>query len=264
VIAQTDGVDEICDDLTAEHASLAALLELAGEDGFTIPTPAEGWSIGDQIAHLWFFDVRARWSMVEPERFAADLQQMMSNAGIDEAIVVGRTMAPAQLRSVSVDEAARFVESARSVAPSSRVPWYGPAMSARSSASARLMETWAHGQDVADALGVERVATSRVQHIARLAVRARPYAYAVHRRELPASGVSVILDAPDGGRWEWIDESSDDVIRGSAVDFCLVSVQRRHADDTDLVADGPLAREWLSIAQAFAGPAGRGRAARGR
>ena len=255
---------EICDDLTDEHRDLAALLDLAGDDGLDTPTPAEGWTIRDQVAHLWFFDIRARWSMTEPDRFATDLRRMMEAGGIDEAIVSGRAMAPAVLREAWSEESAGFVASARSADPSARVPWYGPAMSARSSASARLMETWAHGQDVADALGVERVATTRLRHVARLAVRARPFAYRVHRRELPATDVSVVLDAPDGSRWEWLAEGTDEVIRGSALDFCLVGVQRRHPDDTDLVAEGAAAREWLSIAQAFAGPPGAGRAPRGR
>ena len=255
---------EICDDLTDEHRDLAALLDLAGDDGLDTPTPAEGWTIRDQVAHLWFFDIRARWSMTEPDRFATDLRRMMEAGGIDEAIVSGRAMAPAVLREAWSEESAGFVASARRADPSARVPWYGPAMSARSSASARLMETWAHGQDVADALGVERVATTRLRHVARLAVRARPFAYRVHRRELPATDVSVVLDAPDGSRWEWLAEGTDEVIRGSALDFCLVGVQRRHPDDTDLVAEGAAAREWLSIAQAFAGPPGAGRAPRGR
>ena len=255
---------EICDDLSAEHRSLQALLDQSGDDAFAAPTPAQGWTVHDQIAHLWYFDIRALWSLVEPVRFAADLERLMASGGIDEAVVVGRATPVDVLREQWSSGAANLVGSARDVDPSTRVPWYGPSMSARSSMSARLMEAWAHGQDVADALGVERTPTMRLRHIARLAVRARPYAYRVHRRELPTTGVSVVLDAPDGSTWEWIEERSDSVVRGPALDFCLLSVQRRHLDDTALVAEGAAAHEWLSIAQAFAGPPGSGRSPRGR
>lgn len=257
-------MDEICADLTEEHRSLRELLDALDDAAFSTPTPADGWTVHDQVAHLWFFDVRAMWSMAEPERFADDLQEMMASGGIDRAIVDGRSTTVSALRESWSAGAEELLGVARGTDPSARVPWYGPSMSARSSVSARLMETWAHGHDIADAVGVERVATTRLRHVARLAVRARPYAYRVHGRDLPSSGVSVVLDAPDGSTWEWLDESSDSVVRGPALDFCLLSVQRRHLDDTALVAEGAAAREWLTIAQAFAGPPGKGRSPRGR
>lgn len=45
-------------------------------------------------------------------------------------------------------------------------------MSAVSSVTARLMETWAHGQDIADVLGVDRQPTARLRHIAHLRAQA--------------------------------------------------------------------------------------------
>jgi uncharacterized protein (TIGR03084 family) len=131
-------------------------------------------------------------------------------------------------------------------------------MSAMSFATARLMETWAHGQDIVDAVGARRPATERLRHIAHIGVRARPFSYATNGREVPSGEVRVELGAPDGGRWEW-NESASDVVRGDALDFCLVVTQRRHLDDTALVVDGPLAEDWMAIAQAFAGPPGAGR-----
>jgi uncharacterized protein (TIGR03084 family) len=122
------------------------------------------------------------------------------------------------------------------------------------------METWAHGQDVVDALGVTRAATDRLRHVAHIGVRARPFSYAVRGLPPPEGDVYVALDPPGGGeRWTWGDESSTDRVTGPAVDFCLVVTQRRHPADTTLVADGPLATEWMAIAQAFAGGPGQGR-----
>lgn len=124
--------------------------------------------------------------------------------------------------------------------------------------TARLMETWAHGQDVADAVGVERPPTARLRHIADLGVRARPFSYAAHGRPVPTVPVRVELAAPGGGWWVW-GVASADVVRGPALDFCLAVTQRRHLLDLALEISGPAAGEWMSIAQCFAGPAGGGR-----
>jgi uncharacterized protein (TIGR03084 family) len=132
-------------------------------------------------------------------------------------------------------------------------------MSLASFVSARLMEAWAHGQDVADGLGAVRVPSDRLRHVAHIGVRSRPFSYTVRGRQPPPDPVSVELVAPSGESWTWEAEASADVVRGSALGFCLVVTQRRHIEDTDVVADGARAREWMEIAQAFAGPPGPGR-----
>jgi uncharacterized protein (TIGR03084 family) len=142
--------------------------------------------------------------------------------------------------------------------PKQRVPWFGPAMSAASFVTARLMETWAHGQDVVDALAVERRPTERLRHVAHIAVRARRNSYAARGLEEPPEQVRVELTSPSGERWTW-NEGARERVAGPALDFCLVVTQRRHVADTDLLLDGPRAEEWMSIAQAFAGPPGAGR-----
>jgi len=163
------------------------------------------------------------------------------------------------------DGAHRAMVDAFAVAdPSDRVPWYGPPMGTLSFISARLMETWAHGQDVYDALGVDRVPTGRLRHIAHLGVRARPFSYLVRGLEVPAGRIDVTIAAPDGDEWGWeIGEASETAptatVAGSALDFCLVVTQRRNVADTGLVVDGALAEDWISVAQAFAGPPGPGR-----
>jgi uncharacterized protein (TIGR03084 family) len=142
--------------------------------------------------------------------------------------------------------------------PSARLPWYGPPMSVKSFVTARLMETWAHGQDIVDAVGADRPATDRLRHIAFIGVRARPFSYVNRGLDVPDGDVRVELTAPGGDTWTF-GESSTDVVRGSALGFALAVTQRRHRDDTDLVIEGPLAQEWMAIAQAFAGPPTDGR-----
>ena len=148
--------------------------------------------------------------------------------------------------------------------PSARLPWYGPSMGVRSFLSARLMETWAHGTDVADALGIRREATDRLRHVAHLGVRARPYSYVVRGRDVPPGRIDLTLTSPTGDPWEFVAGSDDDggpsaTVTGPAVDFCLAVTQRRNVVDTALVVTGDLAIDWMSVAQAFAGPAGPGR-----
>ncbi len=66
--------------------------------------------------------------------------------------------------------------------------------------------------------------------------------------------------APGGGTWTWGPDGARDMVTGPALDFCLAVTQRRHVDDTTLRITGPVAAEWMGIAQAFAGPPGPGRA----
>jgi uncharacterized protein (TIGR03084 family) len=132
-------------------------------------------------------------------------------------------------------------------------------MSAASSITARIMETWAHGQDVADALGAERAPSDRLRHVAFIGARALPNSYQARGLPVPETTVRVELEAPSGGVWAFGPEGAPDSVRGPALDFCLAVTQRRHLDDLDLELQGAVATEWMSIAQAFAGPPGPGR-----
>jgi len=135
-----------------------------------------------------------------------------------------------------------------------RVEWYGPSMGAKSFLTARLMEAWAHGQDIADTLSVERRPTERLRHIAQLGVITRKWTYVNRGLEVPSGEVGVELVGPAGDRWNWGPDSAAGRVSGSALDFCLVTSQRRHVDDTELEVVGDVARDWLEKAQLFAGP----------
>ncbi len=251
-------MEAICDDLNAEHQSLDQLVATLDEDGWSRPTPAAGWSIRDQISHLSFFDQRAVMAMRDADEFAADTEKLIAAGGTAASIVAGRTMSGAQMLQQWRADRATLISLARTVDPSARIPWYGPSMGARSFITARLMETWAHGQDVVDSLGATRAPTERLRHVAHIGVRARPFSYLINGRVTPEVPVHVALTAPDGSLWEW-DGMAADSVRGSASDFCLVVTQRRHLDDTALQIQGDAATEWMSIAQAFAGEPGNGR-----
>ena len=176
-------------------------------------------------------------------------------------LATGRAMKPMAVLSWLTSARGAMLVAFRALDGKTRLPWYGPPMAATSFATARLMETWAHGQDVADAVGASRTPTDRLRHIAHIGVRARPFSYATNRRSVPDGQIRVALRGPSGELWTWNDDAGDNnSVTGDAIDFCLVVTQRRHVSDTALRVEGELANDWIRIAQAFAGAPGTGRA----
>ena len=223
-------------------------------------TPAEGWDVKDQVGHLAYFDDRAHESMTDGDGFVSHREEVLSHPDFaDRMTAESRRFDGTETLAWFRRARAALVAAAAGTDPSRRVPWYGPDMSAASSITARIMETWAHGQDVADGLGARRQPTDRLRHIAFIGVRALPNSYQARGRPVPEAPVRVELRAPGGDVWAFGPEDAPDTVRGPALDFCLAVTQRRHLDDLDLAYEGPVATEWLSIAQAFAGPPGPGR-----
>jgi uncharacterized protein (TIGR03084 family) len=251
----------LADDLAAETAVLRALLVGLDDDGWEAPTPAAGWAVRDQVSHLAHFDDAAVQSATEPDAFREELAEAVALGGIDPDQIAARHrgLPPAALLHWFDTARNRLLEVFRDLDPGVRVPWYGPPMSAASSLTARIMETWAHGQDVVDTLGVTREPSARLRHVAHIGVRALPFSYALRDRAVPEVPVRVELAAPDGETWTWGPDDAADRVTGPALDFCLLVTQRRHRDDTALRVQGPVATEWLTIAQAFAGAPGEGR-----
>jgi uncharacterized protein (TIGR03084 family) len=251
-------------DLAAESRDADGMLAGLEAADWERATPAEGWAVRDQVSHLAWVDDAAVTALTDPERFRAETAAMLAatGEGRDPADRVARGLrgrTAVELLAWFRASRARLLDTFGQADPATRAPWYGPSMSAASSATARLMETWAHGQDIADALGVERTATARLRHIAHLGVRTRDFAYANRGLATPDRPVRVVLTAPDGGTWAWGPDDAADQVTGPALDFCLAVTQRRNLADTALTLTGPVATEWMGIAQAFAGPPGPGR-----
>jgi uncharacterized protein (TIGR03084 family) len=251
-------MDVLIGDLRAESADLEALLV---PDAWDVPTPAEGWAVRDQVIHLAWFDDAAVRAVTTPEEFRAETRE----ARDPDLLVRERRSLPGEEVLKWFHESRRRMTTVLAMAdPAVRVPWYGPDMGLTSFTTARLMETWAHGQDVADGLSATgssavREPTDRLRHVAQIGVRTLPWSFQVHGRPVPETPVRVELTLPGGEPWTAGPAGADDVVRGSALDFCLVVTQRRHPADVSLAVSGPVAREWISIAQAFAGPPGAGR-----
>jgi len=246
-------------DLAAESAVTRALVAGLDEDRWHTPTSAAGWDIADQISHLAYFDEVTVRSAVDPAGFEAELAAARDGVDPDAIAARFRDRTGAQLLGWFEVARADLLNTFKNLDPRARLPWFGPAMSAASSLTARIMETWAHTQDIADALGVTREPTARLRHVAHIGVGARAFSYAVHGKTPPPTPVRIELTGPDGDVWTWGPADAADRVSGPALDFCLLVTQRRHRDDLALVIEGPAATEWMSIAQAFAGAAGTGR-----
>ncbi|HEX5565466.1 MAG TPA: TIGR03084 family metal-binding protein [Streptomyces sp.] len=267
--------DEVLRDLRSEGEELDALVAplAEGADGrWTAGTPAPGWTVAHQIAHLVWTDERALLAVREPELFRREAQEALADPGavrtyVDAGARRGAARPPAELLATwrtGRKALAGALEGLAASPAKHRIPWYGPPMSAAGMATARLMETWAHGEDIAAALGVRREPTARLRHVAWIGVRTRDFAYAVHGLEPPAEPFRVELVPPgaapgDRTLWTYGPEAAPQRVSGPALDFCLLVTQRVHRDDTSLRAEGADAERWLGIAQAFAGPPGTGR-----
>lgn len=255
-------LDALLDDLAAESADLDDRVAGLDEAGWETPTPAPGWDVRDTINHLSATDGDALLALTDRAAFDALLGQLLEQAAedhVERLVAQRRALRPAEVLTGWRSGRDAVQAALRAADPAERVPWFGPPMSPASFVTARLMETWAHGQDVADALGQQRTPTARLRSVAEIGVRARPYSYAAHGRSMPDGDVRVELTGPAGGAWTWGPPDAADVVRGPALDFCLLVTQRRHRADLALDASGQYAQEWVGIAQAFAGPPGAGR-----
>jgi uncharacterized protein (TIGR03084 family) len=250
-------VSGVRQDLIDEQEALDAVVAPLSAEQWARASASPRWSVGDQIGHLTYFDGTAALAINDPEAFRTHRDDLVRNLSDAELVTLGasRAMSPAELVAAWRRNRETLAAAARMLIDGSRVEWYGPSMSAKSFLTARLMETWAHGQDVVDAIGGIRPPTDRLRHIAQLGVITRGWSYANRGLSVPDGEVRVELTGPSGDLWTWGPAGAAASIAGPAEDFCLVVTQRRHVDDTTLEVHGDVARDWMLKAQAFAGAA---------
>jgi uncharacterized protein (TIGR03084 family) len=255
------GAGPVVADLRAESDELDAMVADLPAARWAEATPAPGWTVAHQIAHLLWTDRVALMAVTDEAAFTTVLDEAAKNPTgfVDDGAEELAAVSPTQLLGDWRRTRARLHDELLVVADGRKLPWFGPPMSAASMATARLMETWAHGLDVADALGVKRAATARLRSIAHIGVRTRDFAFAINGLTPPQDPFYVELRAPDGSTWSWGPEDAAQRVTGSAEDFCMLVTQRRPRAALDVHADGADAEQWLGIAQAFAGPPGPGR-----
>jgi uncharacterized protein (TIGR03084 family) len=245
---------QVAADLRAEQGTLDGIVAGLATEQWRLATPSPGWTVADQIGHLTYYDRAAATAIEDPPAFKESMAELFADPGRIDDLTLHRHLSTPDLLDTWRATRRRLAQAAATLDDDRRVEWYGPSMSAKSFLTARLMECWAHGQDVADAVGVRRQPTDRLRHIARLGFITRGWSYANRGLEPLPGDMRLELTGPSGDAWSFGPGGAADVVRGPAEDFCLVVTQRRHVDDTALEVTGPLARDWLAKAQAFAGP----------
>jgi uncharacterized protein (TIGR03084 family) len=245
-------------DFVAETEALHQALRPASEADWRTLTTFKDWSVYDHVGHLCISDRAALAAVTRPDAFRAQSARRMALglAPVAWRTRIAETFGPvsgAELLGIWRADAAALAEALAAQEPRARLPWYGPDMHPLSFATARLMETWAHGRSAHDALGAVQQPTDRLRHICRLGFRTMGFAFMVRGMAIPAEPAQLELSAPDGAVWTYGEAGAANVVRGSAEDFCLVVCQCRNVADTALQVQGPVAAQWMAIAQYFVG-----------
>lgn len=251
-------VGQIRADLLAEQAALDDVVAVLDAGQWALATASPGWTVADQIGHLAFFDHAAAVAITDPDAFSRLRAELLAGAASaedvdDVSLGSYRALAPVALVSAWRDHRDGLAAAAAVMDPTARIAWFGPSMGPVSFLTARLMEVWAHGQDVLDTVGLTRVNTDRLRHIAQLGVITRGWSYRNRGLEPPEAPVRVQLTSPTDAVWTYGEPDATEVVAGTAEDFCLVVTQRRHLADTALATTGSAAHDWMLKAQAFAG-----------
>lgn len=251
-------LDDVLSDLTAESLQLDQWVAGLAEPAWSTVTTPEGWTVTDQIAHLHWTDTASLTALHDPDAFGAMLKAAAADptAFVDAQSAETALIPPGDLLLAWREGRVELDAALRAVPEGEKVPWFGPPMSPTSMATARIMETWAHGHDVGEALGITILPSDRVRHVCHIGVRARPYAYLVHDEADPGVDIRVELTGPGGDLWTWGPDDAAERVTGSGYDFALLATRRRHLDDVDVTAEGEHAAHWLTIVQAFAGGPG--------
>ncbi|NDW47838.1 TIGR03084 family metal-binding protein [Ruegeria sp. PrR005] len=244
-------------DFLAESEALDAVLADVNGSQWEVETQFKGWTLNDVLVHLHFWNQMADLSLTDEAAFQARLAETFAGIGKNGFRATENTMITERGADLRTAWCALYTDMGRRWAdldPKRRVKWAGPEMSVRSSITARQMETWAHGQEVFDILGVQRQEADRVKNIVILGVNTFGWSYKVHGRAVPETMPRLDLTAPSGAVWSF-GEPGENRISGPAVEFAQVVAQTRNIADTSLLVEGPVAAEWMSIAQCFAGGA---------
>ena len=256
-------VSTVRSDLLKDQEALENVVSILKPKDWLQLTPIPRWSVADQIAHLTYFDKAAITAITDPDAFQNLVSELMSTISEaeeaeDYTLSSYREMDCYELLGAWRKGRKELAEAAYSLSDEDRVIWYGPSMGSKSFLTARLMEVWAHGQDIVDAVQIERQDTDRLRHIAQLGFITRSWSYINRGLEPSEVPVRVAIQSPSGEIWNFGPEDASNCISGTAKDFCLVTTQRRNILDTTLQVQGDAALEWMTIAQAFAGPATMG------
>ncbi|ASO20939.1 uncharacterized protein (TIGR03084 family) [Actinoalloteichus hoggarensis] len=254
-------LQDVISALKAEGDAVDRLVAGLAEADWDRPTPAPGWTIAHQIAHLTATFRMAAAAAAEPALFTRMTSTVQGDfdAAVDSALAPFLALPRPELLASWREQRTAAEDALAAVPPDQTVPWLVNPLPPAVLASAGMMELFGHGQDIADTLGIRREHTDRIRPLVVFGARTRDFGYLARGLQPPSEEFRFELTAPSGERWSLGDAAASQQVSGPAVDFCLLVTRRRHRDDLALVAQGDEARRWLDIAQAYRGPAGAGR-----
>lgn len=258
-----DDRHSVFSDLAEAGDEVDAMVARLTAAAWSTPTPAVGWSIAHQIAHLAATFRLARIAASDPGAFAATAARFSGDFDADVARALSGyvVLPPTELVSRWRGERAGAVAALAAVPAGQPVPWLVRPLPAPVLAAAGMTELFGHGQDIADALHIRPRHTDRIRHIVQFAARTWEFGYLARGLTPPElDGFGFELTAPSGEVWTLGAPDAQQWVSGPAIDLCLLVTRRRHRDDLALKATGTDADRWLDIAQAYRGPAGPGRA----
>ena len=243
---------EILSDLVAEQQSLDQFLQRVAIRDWDRPSAAAGWSIRDIVSHLATFEEYAYNALAEDGSRQAEATQYESDEAFTESgIIPGRAMRAQDVIEWWRRARAKVIEELSRSQPDTRVPWFKSDMSAKTFATTRLMQTWAHGLDVYSSLGEECEDTTRLRHIAWLGWKSLPYAFEYAGEEY-SQPVRLELLGPQWSKWVFGPEDTEQIVKGQAGEWCRVATQRMSATDApSLKAQGEVAETALRVARAY-------------
>jgi enediyne biosynthesis protein E11 len=248
-------------DLVTEGDALDQIVAGLEPAQWSLQTPAPGWTIAHQVAHMASVARLAQMAAAAPSAF----KEQAAKASGDFDAAVHALLEPylvypprTLLASWRADRAAAS-EALAKLPPGEIVPWLARPLPAGILASAGIMELFAHGQDIADTVGARREYTDRIWHLTAFAVRTWDFGYLARGLTPPEQEFRFVLTSPSGKLWEFGPQDSEQRVTGPAVDFCLLTTRRRHRADLTLVTEGAEADAWMDIAQCYRGSPGQGR-----
>mmetsp|Transcript_39789 Transcript_39789/g.80389 ORF Transcript_39789/g.80389 Transcript_39789/m.80389 type:complete len:269 (+) Transcript_39789:41-847(+) len=245
-------------DFLDESEALYAIVSPLSDEELGTKTSFKGWTIGNVIGHLHVWNWAADLTLKDGAAFQDFYKTVMKVARKTGSLTGFENSWLGDLKGQTLVKAWRenylgMAERFGKADPSKRVKWAGPDMTVRSKITARLMETWAHAQEVYDQLGRVRANGDRVRNIVILGVNTYGWTFKNRKLEPPGPMPHLRLTAPSGEVWTYGEPSESECIEGLAEEFCQVVTQTRNIADTKLRVTGPVATDWMAKAQCFAG-----------
>ena len=246
-------------DFRDECDAVYDVLSSLSNNDFNKETLFKKWTFNDIIGHLHVWNYAANISLTnetEFDKYSIAALKIFGNGGSMKEFekTILKEVNGIELLTLWKNYYSEVSSNFSTADPKKRVKWMGPDMSARSSITARLMETWSHSQALYDALGIVRENKDRIKNIVILGNNTFKWCYTVHGKKVPDETPYLKLAAPSGEVWEFNNQENENKIEGLAEEFCQVVAQVRNIKDVNLSVSGEVANQWMSIAQCFAGP----------